>query len=274
VPGGPGSEDTGVVAFESAGSNSGGQAASGDTAKPPAGGGDAEDPGRKLDGAGLCSGEAAAMDEISLVEVSPSDASSNLDATWSFGGSSPNESGPLEGIGAIACVPEARGTSAATGFPNRDVSSGGADEMRHEMDVTNGLAKGELKLCADRHDAVEAPDTMPSNDDFLCDERVDGMEKSLEQCQASDGSTARAEEGVDRMEMSLDDAEASDGSTTHDSDTDVDTESSGSSTEGQDVVYRAHIPPMVCIPSIPVNICVLNRTMFIIFVFSSFSCSS
>jgi hypothetical protein len=181
-----------------------------------------------------------------------------LESAGSFGGSSPREgSGPLEEIGAIECEPEARGTSAATGFPNRDAGSGGEDETRDEMDVRNGLAKGELELCADGDDAVEEAADMSG---FLCDK----------QCEAPNGSTAHIEEGVDRMETSLDDSEASGGSTTQDSDTDVDTESSGSSTEEQDVVYEAHIPPMVCLPSIPVNVCELNRTMFILFVFSSF----
>jgi hypothetical protein len=290
APGCPVLKDTGAVALDSACSE--GQAASGDTVKRP-GGGDAEDacvlcsegvdefesaePGaldvrlgapvarlheRNLDGAGLGSGEAAAMDEISLVEVSPSDASSNLDATRS--------GEPLEESGARGCEPEARGTPAAIGFPNCDGFEVD-DEPRDEMDVRNGLSKGELELCADGDDAVEQAAELSG---VLCDERVEEMETSLEECEASDGSTASVEEGVDRMETSLDDSEASDGSTTQDSDTDVDTESSGSSTEEQDVVYGAHIPQMVCVPckilSLPVNVCVLNRTMSILFVCNPF----
>jgi hypothetical protein len=276
APGCPVLKDTGAVALDSACSE--GQAASGDTVKRP-GGGDAEDacvlcsegvdefesaePGaldvrlgapvarlheRNLDGAGLGSGEAAAMDEISLVEVSPSDASSNLDATRS--------GEPLEESGARGCEPEARGTPAAIGFPNCDGFEVD-DEPRDEMDVRNGLSKGELELCADGDDAVEEAAEMS---DVLCVERVEGMETSLEECKASDGSTASVEEGVDMMETSLDDSEASDGSTTQGSDTDADMESSGSSTEEQDMVYGVHIPRMVCVPcnilSLPANVCV------------------
>jgi len=52
---------------------------------------------------------------------------------------------------------------------------------------------------------------------------------------------------VDRMGTSLDDSEASDGSTTQDSDTDVETESSVSSIEEQEAGYGAHIPQPVCV---------------------------
>ncbi|GJN08806.1 hypothetical protein PR202_ga26763 [Eleusine coracana subsp. coracana] len=257
VPGGPGSKVAGAVALDSPGSNlagSEGQAASGDAAKRP-GGGDAgntgalrsegidelesADPdcldvrlgapvaplhGRKLDGAGMGSGEAGAMDDISLVEVSPSDASSNFDATRLIGGSSTVEgSGPLEESGARGCEPEARGTPATMGFPNCDGFEVGV-ETKDEVDGRIGLAEGELELRADGDDAVEEV----ADSSVLCDERVEGMDTNLEQ-------------GVDRMETSLDDSEPSDGSTTQDSDTDVDTESSGSSSEEQDVGYGAHI---------------------------------
>ncbi|KAK3148127.1 hypothetical protein QOZ80_3BG0291070 [Eleusine coracana subsp. coracana] len=257
VPGGPGSKVAGAVALDSPGSNLAGsedQAASGDAAKRP-GGGDAGNAGalgsngidelepaepdsldvrlgapvapvhgRKLDGAGLGSGEAGAMDDISLVEVSPSDASSNFDATRLIGGSFPLEvSGPLEESGARGCEPEARGAPATMGFPNCDGFEVGV-ETKDEVDGRNGLAEGELELRADGDDAVEEV----ADSSVLCDERVEGMETNLEQ-------------GVDRMETSLDDSEPSDGSTTQDSDTDVDTESSGSSSEEQDVGYGAHI---------------------------------
>ncbi|GJN30551.1 hypothetical protein PR202_gb18864 [Eleusine coracana subsp. coracana] len=257
VPGGPGSKVAGAVALDSPGFNLAGsedQAASGDAAKRP-GGGDAGNAGalgsngidelepaepdsldvrlgapvapvhgRKLDGAGLGSGEAGAMDDISLVEVSPSDASSNFDATRLIGGSFPLEvSGPLEESGARGCEPEARGAPATMGFPNCDGFEVGV-ETKDEVDGRNGLAEGELELRADGDDAVEEV----ADSSVLCDERVEGMETNLEQ-------------GVDRMETSLDDSEPSDGSTTQDSDTDVDTESSGSSSEEQDVGYGAHI---------------------------------
>uniref|UniRef100_A0A0A9FE58 Protein phosphatase n=1 Tax=Arundo donax TaxID=35708 RepID=A0A0A9FE58_ARUDO len=112
--------------------------------------------------------------------------------------------------------------------------------MQNEVDGRNGLAKGELELCADGDDVEEATEMSG----VLCHEGLEGMETSLEECEASDGSTVHVEEGVDRMETSLEDSEASDGLTTQDSDTDVETESSGSSTEEQDAEYGAHIPQM------------------------------
>ncbi|XP_062216543.1 probable protein phosphatase 2C BIPP2C1 isoform X2 [Phragmites australis] len=271
APGGPGLEDTGAVAVELAGSNSAG-ALSGDTSGGPAGsdaGGvevlcseigaelESTEPGvldvrlvapvvglhgQKLDGAALSSDEAGATNGISLVEVSPSDASSILDATGSIGGSSLVKGSLAEASGAGGCELEVlekpTGTLAAVGFPNGDVSSEVGVEMKDEVDSRNGLAQGELEVCADGDGVEEATEMSGA----LCDEGLEGMETSLEECEASDSSTVHVEEGVDRMETSLDDSEASDGSTTQDSD--IETESSGSSTEERDAGYRAHIPQM------------------------------
>ncbi|KAL6645464.1 hypothetical protein ACP70R_017072 [Stipagrostis hirtigluma subsp. patula] len=273
APRSPGLEDAGAVAPELAGSNSPpseGQAVSGGTSGGPHGGdaggaevlcsedgGDLEsaEPGvsdvrlgasmvglhERNDAAGLGSDGAGALDEISLVEVSPSDATSSLDATASMGGSSPVEGSPAAVSGAQGCEPEVQGvltaSPAAVGFSNGNVSSGAENETRNEVDGGIGLATGELELRGDGDDDVEA--TKMSG--VLCDEGIERRGTNLEEREASDGSTVRAEEGVDRMETSLDDSEASDGSTTQDSDTDVETESSGSSTEGQDPGYGAHI---------------------------------
>ena len=107
------------------------------------------------------------------------------------------------------------------------------------MDGRNGLAGGELELSTDGDDAKQATEMAG----ILCNERVEGMETNLGELEASNGSTDR----VDRMQTSLDDSEASDGSTTQDFDTDVETESSGSSIEEQDTGYGAHIPQLVCV---------------------------
>ncbi|TVU48111.1 hypothetical protein EJB05_07734 [Eragrostis curvula] len=245
VPGGPGLEDTGAAALKSNSAGSEGQAVSGDAAERP--GIDAAEDAGVLCSEGideLESAEPGASDDISLVEVSPSGASSNLDATKSIRGSSSVQGpGPLEESGArgseqLDAQQEGRGTPATNGEVISEVVG---VETKAEMDGRNGLAGGELELRADGDDVVEEAADMSG---VLCDERVEGMETTLEGREASDGSTGRLVEGVDRMETSLDDSEASDGSTTQDSDTDVETESSGSSTEEQDVEYGAHIPRM------------------------------
>ncbi|KAL6649375.1 hypothetical protein ACP70R_013599 [Stipagrostis hirtigluma subsp. patula] len=275
APRSPGLEDTGAVAPALAGSNSAaseGQAVSGDTSEGPHGGdaggaevlcsedgGDLEsaEPGvsdvrlgaplvglhELKDAVGLGSDEAGALDEISLVEVSPSGATSSLDATASIGGSSPVEGTPAAASGAQGCEPEVQeiltASPAAVGVSSGDFSSGAENETRNEVDGGIGLAKGELELRGDGDGDDDEEATKMSG--VLCDEGIERMGTNLEEREASDGSTLRAEEGVDRMETSLDDSEASDGSTTQDSDTDVETESSGSSTEEQDAGYGAHI---------------------------------
>lgn len=270
APGGPCSEDTGAVAAESTGPNSAGhesQAVSGVASGDPAGdveaycsehGAELESAapgvldvrlgapvagchGRKLDGTGSGCDEAGEMDEISLVEVSPSGASSSLDATGSIGGYSLVEGSPLaEASGAQGCEPEVHQvptrTPGTVGFPNGDGSSGFVVEPNDDVDGRIGLAEGESELPSD--DAEEAVKIAG----IFCDERVEGIETNLGEREAANGSTVRCEEGVDRMETTLDDSEASDGSTTQDSDTDVETESSGSSIEEQDAGYGAHIP--------------------------------
>ncbi|KAL6867274.1 hypothetical protein ACP4OV_015298 [Aristida adscensionis] len=236
----PGPEDTGAVAPELTGSNSAasdGQAVTGDA-------GGAEVLCSK-DAAGLSSDEAGATDEISLVEASPSDGTSSSDADASIRGSSLAEGSLVAVNGAQGCEPDAQevlaGAPSAVGFSNGDVSSEVGSETKNDVDGRNGLAKGELELCTDGVDAEEGATEMSG---VLCDGGIERTGTNLEECEASDGSTARVGEGVDRMETSLHDSEASDGSTTQDSDTDVDTESSGSSIEEQDAGYGAHITRM------------------------------
>uniref|UniRef100_K4AAB6 Protein phosphatase n=1 Tax=Setaria italica TaxID=4555 RepID=K4AAB6_SETIT len=275
APGVPGFEDKGAVAAELTGSNStgsGSQAVSGDTSGGPAVG-DAEDVevlcsengaelelaepgvldvrlgdpvvgrhGRKSDGTGFGSDEAGEVDGISLVEVSPSDASSSFDGTRSIGGYSLVEGSVPEASGAQGCEQEVQevptGTPMAVGFPNGNLSSGLVVRPNDAVDGRNGLAGGELELPVDGDDAQESTEMAG----ILCNERVEGIETNFGEREASNGSTVC--DGVDRMEMSLDDSEASDGSTTQDSDTDVETESSGSSIEEQDAGYGAHIPQL------------------------------
>ncbi|CAN6285365.1 unnamed protein product [Urochloa humidicola] len=274
APGVPGFEDKGSVAAELAGSNSAGsesQAVSGDTSRGTAGCGagdvdvlcsengaalESVEPGvldvrlgapvvgchgRKSDGTDFGSDEAGEVDEISLVEVSPSDASSSLDGTGPIGGSSLVEGSLPEASGAQGCEPEVQevptGTPTAVNFPNGDLSSG-LGIQPSDVDGRNGLARGELELPTDG-DAAEESTEMTG---ILCNERVEGIEMNFGEREASSGSTVRG--GVDRMATSLDDSEASDGSTTQDSDTDVETESSGSSIEEQDAGYGAHIPQL------------------------------
>jgi serine/threonine protein phosphatase PrpC len=273
VPGVPGFQDKGAVATELTGSKSAvseSQAVSGDISGGPAGGdaGDVDvfcsengaelesaEPGvldvrlgapvvgrhgRKLDGTGFGSDEAGEVEGISLVEVSPSDASSSLDATRSIGGYSLVDGSLPEARGARGCEQEVQdvptGTSTAVSFPNGDLSSGFGIKQSDDVDGRNGLAGGELELSTDGDDAKQATELAG----ILCNERVEGMEANLEEREPSNGSTDR----VDRMETSLDDSEASDGSTTQDSDTDVETESSGSSIEELDTGYGAHIPQL------------------------------
>ncbi|CAL4913034.1 unnamed protein product [Urochloa decumbens] len=275
APGVPGFEDKGAVAAELTGSNSAGsesQAVSGDTPGGPAGGGagnvdvlcsengaelESAEPavlgvrlgapvvglhGRKSDGTGFGSDEAGEGDGISLVEASPSDASSSLDAAGPIDGYSLVEGSLPEASGAQGCEPEVQevptGTPTAVGFPNGDLSSGLGIQMSDDVDGRNGLPGGELELPTDG-DAAEESTEMTG---ILCNERVEGIEMNLCEPEASNGSTVSG--GVDRMETSLDDSEASDGSTTQDSDTDVETESSGSSIEEQDAGYEAHIPQL------------------------------
>ncbi|KAJ1298411.1 hypothetical protein BS78_01G451000 [Paspalum vaginatum] len=278
APRGPCFEDTGAVAAELTGSNSAcheSQAVSGVTSGGPAGGGagdvevqcsengaelESAGPGvldvrlgapvvgrrgRELDGTGLGSDEAGEMDEISLVEVSPSGAGSSLDATGSIGGYSLAEGSLAEASGAQGCETEVHevptGTSRTVGLPNGDGSSGFVIEPANDdVDGRNGLAGGELELPTDGDDTEDGIKMAG----ILCDERVEGIETNLGEREASNDSTVPSEEGVDRMETTLDDSEASDGSTTQDSDTDVETDSSGSSIEEQDAGYRAHIPQL------------------------------
>ncbi|CAN6290373.1 unnamed protein product [Urochloa humidicola] len=275
APGVPGFDDKGAVAAELTGSNPAGsesQAVSGDTSGSPAGGGagdvdvlcsengaelESAEPaaldvrlgapvagrhGRKSDGTGFGSDEAGEADGISLVDVSPSDASSSFDATGPIGGYSRVEGSLREASGAQGCEPEVQevptGTPTAVGFPNVDLSSGLGIQPNDDVDGRNGLAGGELELSTDG-DAAAVSTEMTG---ILCNEIAEGIDMNFGEREASDGSTVRG--GVDRMETSLDDSEASDGSTTQDSDTDVETESSGSSIEEQDAGYGAHIPQL------------------------------
>lgn len=189
----------------------------------------------KLDCGSSGSGEAAAISHIaSLVEPSPSDASSNSDTnttTGAIGGGS----SPVEGPQAEAAIDsegreptDARGAPAAVVASSEHANPELGVESRGDLDGQNGLIQGELVLRAGGGDGVlrgEGAGTEP---------------------EAPDASTAQAKEGVDRMETSLDDSEVSDGSTTQeDSDTDVETESSSSSVEEQDTGYGVHVPLMV-----------------------------
>jgi hypothetical protein len=186
----------------------------------------------------------------SPVKLSPSGASSNPDTTRPTCGSSPAEWSMAEASDSRGQAREAheqptgeRGTPAAAGFSgehaNRDLGIDG----KGDLDGRNGLIQGklELELRASGGGGVDG-DTEISG--VSCD---GGAETVFE---ASGGSTAPVQEGVDRMETSLDDSEASDGSTTQDSDdTDVETESSTSSVEDQDTGYiGVHVPRMVCLP--------------------------
>uniref|UniRef100_A0A0E0K9Y2 Protein phosphatase n=1 Tax=Oryza punctata TaxID=4537 RepID=A0A0E0K9Y2_ORYPU len=181
------------------------------------------------------SDEAGAINEISLVEVSPSEASSNLDTTGAIGGSPLMEWSLPETSDTRGCEQEVM--PGVAGSSNRDVSSEVGVEPERGLDGRNGLGEGELVSSVDGGGAEKS-----SKMTGVLSEGVDGMETALEPCVASVGSITQVEEGVDRMETSLDDSEASDGSTTQDSDTDVETESSGSSIEEQDEGYRVHIP--------------------------------
>ncbi|CAN6301965.1 unnamed protein product [Urochloa humidicola] len=275
APGVPGFEDKGAVAAELTGSNSNGsesQAVRGDTPRGPAGCGagdvdvlcsengaelESAKPavldvrlgapvvgrhGQKSDGTGFGSDEAGKVDEISLVGVSPSDASSSLDATGPIGGSSLVEGSLPEASGAQGCEPEVQevqtGNPTAVDFPNGDLSAGLGIQPSDDVDGRNGLAGGELELPTDGDAAKESTEMTG----ILCNERVEGIEMNFGEREASSGSTVRG--GVDRMATSLDDSEASDGSTTQESDTDIETESSGSSIEEQDAGYGAHIPQL------------------------------
>ncbi|KAL5209037.1 hypothetical protein ABZP36_004660 [Zizania latifolia] len=251
VHGGPSFEDTGAVAVEVAGTNlagSDGLAMSGETPEG-VGGIDADDAailccedGAELESAGRgaldvilgapavriherqvhrgtsASDEAGAINEISVVEVSPSDASLNLDTDAFIGGSSIMERSLAETSNTWQCEQEMM--PAVAGSFDRDASSGAGVEMEGSVD-----AEKSSKMIG-----------------ALLDEGVDRMETTLEEYEASVGRTMWVEEGVDRMETSLDDSEASDGSTTQDSDTDVETESSGSSMEERDTGFGVHIP--------------------------------
>lgn len=280
APGVPGFEDKGAVAAELTGSNSAGsesQAVSGDMSGGPAGcdAGDLEvlcsengakleltEPGvldvrlgapgvgrhgRKSDGMGFGSDEAGEVEGISLVEVSPSGASSSFDATRSIGGYPLVEGSLPEASGSQGCEQEVQevptGTPKAAGIPNGDLSSALGIQLNDDVDGSSGLARGKLEVPTDGDDAQESTEMAG----ILCNERVEGIETNFGERAASNGSTVR--DGVGRMETSLDDSEASDGSTTQDYDTDVETESSGSSIEDQDAGYGAHIPQLVCVSS-------------------------
>ncbi|XP_048572218.1 probable protein phosphatase 2C BIPP2C1 [Triticum urartu] len=181
------------------------------------------------------SDEAAAISHIpSPVEPSPSDASSNSDTnttTGAIGGaSSPPADGPLSPSLAEAADSRGREPEAAHEEPTGAcgapavASSELGVESRGDSDGQNGLIQGELELRAGGFLRGEGAETEP---------------------EALEASTTQVEEGVDGMETSLDDSEASDGSTTQeDSDTDVETESSSSSVEEQDTGYGVHVPLM------------------------------
>uniref|UniRef100_A0A453IS39 Protein phosphatase n=1 Tax=Aegilops tauschii subsp. strangulata TaxID=200361 RepID=A0A453IS39_AEGTS len=206
VPGG--SEVRGAVdADKAAGLCSGAEL---ESAEPGVSDARLEAPAARIHGQNLGCGstgsdEAAAISHIpSPVEPSSSDASSNSDTNTTTGAIGGGASSPANGPAAAAAV----------------ASSELAVESRGDFDGQNGLIQGELGLRAGRGGGVL---------------RGEGAE----------ASTTQVEEGVDRMETSLDDSEASDGSTTQeDSDTDVETESSSSSVEEQDTGYGVHVPLM------------------------------
>ncbi|KAG8097165.1 hypothetical protein GUJ93_ZPchr0013g37084 [Zizania palustris] len=251
VHGGSCFEDTGAVAVESPGTNLVGSDGQAMSSEMPEGvcGIDADDAailccenGAELESAGRgaldvrlgapvvriherqvhrgisASDEAGAINGISGVEVSPSDTSLNLDTDVFIGGSSIMERSLAETSNTRQCEQEVMPTVA--GSFDRDASSEGRVEMEGSVDDEKSS-----KMIG-----------------VLLDEGVDRMENTLEEYEASVGRTMRLEEGVDRMETSLDDSEASDGSTTQDSDTDVETESSGSSMEERDTGFGVHIP--------------------------------
>lgn len=188
------------------------------------------------------SDEAGAINEISPVEVSPSEASSNLDTAGAIGGSPLMLESLPETSDTRGCEQEVM-PGVVVGSSNRDASSevGVESECGSDADGRNGLGEGELVSSVDGGGAEKSSKVTG----VLSEEGVDGMETALEPCVASVGSITQVEEGVDRMETSLDDSEASDGSTTQDFDTDVETESSGSSIEEQDTGYGVHIPHTV-----------------------------
>uniref|UniRef100_A0A0D9Z3A8 Protein phosphatase n=1 Tax=Oryza glumipatula TaxID=40148 RepID=A0A0D9Z3A8_9ORYZ len=183
------------------------------------------------------SDEAGAINEISPVEVSPSEASSNLDTAGAIGGSPLMLESLPETSDTRGCEQEVM-PGVVVGSSNRDASSEVGVESERGSDGRNGLGEGELVSSVDGGGAEKSSKVTG----VLSEEGVDGMETALEPCVASVGSITQVEEGVDRMETSLDDSEASDGSTTQDFDTDVETESSGSSIEEQDTGYGVHIP--------------------------------
>uniref|UniRef100_A0A453IS30 Protein phosphatase n=1 Tax=Aegilops tauschii subsp. strangulata TaxID=200361 RepID=A0A453IS30_AEGTS len=236
VPGG--SEVRGAVdADKAAGLCSGAEL---ESAEPGVSDARLEAPAARIHGQNLGCGstgsdEAAAISHIpSPVEPSSSDASSNSDTNTTTGAIGGGASSPANGSLSLSQAeaadsrgrePEAaheeptgaRGTPAAAAAV---ASSELAVESRGDFDGQNGLIQGELGLRAGRGGGVL---------------RGEGAE----------ASTTQVEEGVDRMETSLDDSEASDGSTTQeDSDTDVETESSSSSVEEQDTGYGVHVPLM------------------------------
>jgi hypothetical protein len=235
-----GSENTGAVAAEVPESRAGSREASEGVDE------------QKLDrGSSGPDAAAGAISHIpSPVKPSPSGASSNPDTTDATAGSSPAEGSMAEASDSRGQAPEAheqptgaRGTPAAAGFSDGHANRGLGIDGKCDLDGRNGLIQGELELelRASGGGGVDG-DTEISG--VSCD---GGAGTGLE---ASDGATAPIQEGVDRMETSLDDSEASDGSTTQDSDdTDVETESSTSSVEDQDAAYiGVHVPRMVCFP--------------------------
>ncbi|KAM3230487.1 hypothetical protein ACQJBY_060954 [Aegilops geniculata] len=196
--------------------------------------------GQKLGCGSSGSDEAAAIGHIpSPVEPSPSDASSNSDTnttTGAIGGASSPADGSLSLSQAEAADSRGREPEAAheeptgaRGAPAAAAAVASSElgvESRVDFDGQNGLIQGELGLRAGGGGGVL---------------RGEGAETEPE---ALEASTTQVEEGVDGMETSLDDSEASDGSTTQDSDTDVETESSSSSIEEQDTGYGVHVPLM------------------------------
>ena len=236
VPGG--SEVRGAVdADKAAGLCSGAEL---ESAEPGVSDARLEAPAARIHGQNLGCGstgsdEAAAISHIpSPVEPSPSDASSNSDTnttTGAIGGaSSPPADGPLSPSLAEAADSRGREPEAAHEEPTGAcgapavASSELGVESRGDSDGQNGLIQGELELRAGGFLRGEGAETEP---------------------EALEASTTQVEEGVDGMETSLDDSEASDGSTTQeDSDTDVETESSSSSVEEQDTGYGVHVPLM------------------------------
>ena len=236
VPGG--SEVRGAVdADKAAGLCSGAEL---ESAEPGVSDARSEAPAARIHGQNLGCGstgsdEAAAISHIpSPVEPSPSDASSNSDTnttTGAIGGaSSPPADGSLSPSLAEAADSRGREPEAAHEEPTGAcgapavASSELGVESRGDSDGQNGLIQGELELRAGGFLRGEGAETEP---------------------EALEASTTQVEEGVDGMETSLDDSEASDGSTTQeDSDTDVETESSSSSVEEQDTGYGVHVPLM------------------------------